>query len=649
MTNRSTIRRWIQALLLAAGVSGLTQCVDATGPTGGSSSFGIAPVWSGRASHALGVLDEGGFPLDRVRVILIRPVSDTVKDTTVTFHRADPAIDLPLTVRVGPGETLQAVLQFKSGETLLYEGSATVVTVPLNRPNPTPAQLPMIYVGPGKDAARVSVTPSSGRFSTTANVVFSAAAFDAADASLPGTPMEWTVNDSTMGAFTSPGVFVPSGKSGSVTVTAATPTGVSGSATVDLFAPSVASGLSLVSGDGQTATVLNALASPFAVKLVDQFGDPMPGVTVTWTRLTGAGSLGAATSTTSASGVATAQYTAGGTPGDETIRASVAGVTATVTFTVHAVIGTPAAIAIVSGNAQSDTIFKTLSNPFVVKVTDAAGNAISGATVTWTRTAGFGSPATSTSATNAAGQASLSYRLGDVAGTDTVRASVAGVATPAIFTATAIDIPTDGHLPIVTGFAYLRVSPSPVSPLVGDTVGFTVDSVDAAGNPTPVTGVWASSNPGRGAIDANGRLIVADTGAIIVTATRNGLAGHARVTVLPAPKLTSFTFAPKTLSGVTSSPVTASFTFGAIDAGAGVTSATLTLTGPGGVTRSCTFGAPTTGTARNGVFDCAITFPAGSATGAWHVTSLTINGSITRTYGESVLALFSSTTLTINP
>ena len=134
---RSLIRRSIRLSLLAMGLVGLTQCVDGvTGLRSEYSTFGVTPVWSSRASHALGVLDEGGFPLDRVRVILIRPVSDTVKDTTVTMHRTDPAIELPLTVRVTPGVTLDAILHFKSGETLLYEGRAQVETVPLNRPNP---------------------------------------------------------------------------------------------------------------------------------------------------------------------------------------------------------------------------------------------------------------------------------------------------------------------------------------------------------------------------------------------------------------------------------------------------------------------------------------------------------------------------------
>ncbi len=748
---KSSIRRWIQALLLPFGIIGLTQCVDATGPRSEFSTFGVTPVWDSRASHTIGVLDEGGFPLDRVRIILIRPVSDTLKDTTITMHRSDPGIELPLTVRVVPGVTLEAILQFKSGETLLYEGRAVVETVPLNRPNPAPFNLPMEYLGPGKDAALVQVTPGSGRFPTGASVVFTAAAFNPTGTAIPGIPISWTVDDATLGAFTAPGVFAPTNKGGAVTVTATTPTGIAGSATVTLVPPSVATGLAIESGDNQTATVQTALVAPFVVKVADQFGDPMSGVTVTWTQLSGSGTLAATTSTTNASGLASMQYTLGGAAGDATVRATASGIGSPVTFTVHGIAGAPAAIEIVSGSAQTDTVAKTLGAPLVVKVTDAAGNAlsgvtvnwarlagvgavsaptsttnaaglasiqftlgtsvgtanigasvaglaptatftanavagkpasiavvsgngqtetilhvlpnpfvvkvvdaygnvVSGATVTWTRMAGYGSPAGGTSTTNASGLASYSYYLGDVGGTETVNASVSGVGAPATFTATTIDVPPDQiGLPIVTGFAYLRVLPSPVSPRVGDTLTFTVDSVDAAGHSASVTALWASSNPGLGAIDATGRLIVSDTGAIIITATRNGLVGHARVTILPAPRLTGFSFAPKTLTGISNNPLTATFTFAALDAGTGVTSATLTITGPGATTRTCTFGAPTTGTVRNGVFDCAVTLPAGSPAGAWHVTSLVLNGSITRTYGESVLALFSPTTLTINP
>ena len=644
---KSSIRRWVHAILLSIGAVGLTQCVDSAGPRSEISTFGLTPVWNSRASHALGVLDEGGFPLDRVRIILVRPATDTLKDTTITFRRSDPAIDLALTVRVVPGVLLEATLQFKSGETLLYEGKATVETVPLNRFNPTPSELPMEYLGPGSNATSVVVTPGSGSFPTAANVIFTGTAFDG-ETALPGTPLTWTVDDATMGAFTAGGVFTPSGKSGPVTVTATTPTDIAGSATVTLVAPSIPTGLTIASGDGQTATVQTALPAPLVAKVTDQFGDPMGGVTVMWTPLTGGGSLSSSTSTTNASGLASVLYTMGGTPGDATVRASVSGISSTITFTAHGVVGTPASITVVSGNGQTATILQALPNPFVAKVMDASGNAVSGATVTWTRVAGFGTPATATSITNASGLASLSYHLGDIAGTETVTASVAGVATPATFNATTLDV-GPVILPIVTGFAYLKITPTPITPRVGDTISFTVDSIDAKGTATSVTAQWASSNPGRGAVDATGKLIVADTGALIITATRNAIAGHAQVTVLPAPKVTAFSFAPKSLSGITNNALTASFTFTAQDAGTGVTSATLTLTGPTGAKQTCTFGSAVAGSAKNGVFECALTLSMGSAAGVWHVTSLVVNGSITRTYGESVLALFGPTTLTINP
>jgi hypothetical protein len=537
------IRRWIQASLLVLGATGLAQCVDGTVAPGGSSTFNVAPVWKGNASATLAILDEGGLPLDRVRIVLIRPVSDTVKDTTVTVHRGDPQIDLPLVVNVTPGVSLLVTLQFKSGETILFEGSATVETVPMNRPNPIPASLPMVYIGPGSNATRVVVTPSSGAFQVNAPVTFTAVAF-AVDTPLPNTPIEWSSSDETVGNFTTPGVFTPTSKGGPVTITAKTPTGITGTANISMISAA------------------------------------------------------------------------------------------------------PSAITIVSGNGQVDDVLKILPNPFVVKVADAVGNGLPGVTVNWQRIGGFGTPATATSTTNSSGNASLSYRLGDIGGADTVEASVTGVATRVRFI---VGVRDGNGQPVATGFAYLRVTPSPVSPRVGDTIVFAADSVSAGGQTAPVTALWASSNPGRGPIEASGRMITADTGSIIVTATRNGLVGHARVTVLPAPLLKTFTFSPKTLNGITNSALTTSVSFSVVDAGSGITSATVTLTGPTGTTRTCTINTPTTGTARNGIFDCAMTLPAGSPAGTWRITSLVLNGSITRTFGESVLALFGTTTLTVNP
>jgi len=438
-TKPSSIRRWIQASLLGLGMMGLTQCVDSTAPLGNRATFAVAPAWGPGAARTLAIVDEGGFPLDRVRIILVRPASDTLKDTTATVHRGDSTFNLPLSVIGTPGEKLGLTLQFKSGETVLFEGHDSVTTVPPDRPDPPPATPAMIYVGPGKDAARVTVTPSSGTFIASGTVSFTAAVFDGADAPLPNTPIEWRSSDETLGVFTAAGVFTPTGTSGQVTVTAETPTHVEGTATITLVAPNVGPPFTIVSGDGQTGTVQQALAAPFVVKLTDQFGVPRSGVTVSWTRLTGTGTLAAASSTTDASGLASIQYTLGSTPGDETIRAAVSDVAQTLTFTAHAAVGAPNAVVLVSGSAQTDTVGKTLANPFVVKVTDAANNPLGGVTVTWTRTGGTGSAASGTSTTNTNGLASVQYKLGNTAGTETIKASVSGLASPATFTAQAVN------------------------------------------------------------------------------------------------------------------------------------------------------------------------------------------------------------------
>lgn len=85
-------------------------------------------------------------------------------------------------------------------------------------------------------------------------------------------------------------------------------------------------------GDSQTAPINTALPTPLAVLVVNQFGQPLPGITVNWTVTSGGGSVQTPT-TTNEGGVATANYTTGATPGTATINAQVHGL-GPVTFTV---------------------------------------------------------------------------------------------------------------------------------------------------------------------------------------------------------------------------------------------------------------------------------------------------------------------------
>jgi adhesin/invasin len=87
-------------------------------------------------------------------------------------------------------------------------------------------------------------------------------------------------------------------------------------------------------------------------------------------------------------------------------------------------------------NGQTGVVGTALAQPVAVVVADQNGAPLAGATVNWAVTAGGGSVASSTSVTDASGNATVVWTLGQSVGTDTLTASIAGGAN-AIITATA--------------------------------------------------------------------------------------------------------------------------------------------------------------------------------------------------------------------
>ena len=94
--------------------------------------------------------------------------------------------------------------------------------------------------------------------------------------------------------------------------------------------------LAAISGDNQTGLTGETLLNPFVVEVHDQYDAAMEGVTVTFTLLTGGGSLSAETTTTDANGQAETTLTLGNEPGEYTLEVSVEGITQTVTFDIIA-------------------------------------------------------------------------------------------------------------------------------------------------------------------------------------------------------------------------------------------------------------------------------------------------------------------------
>src|SRR4030095_14512720 len=69
-------------------------------------------------------------------------------------------------------------------------------------------------------------------------------------------------------------------------------------------------------------------------------------------------------------------------------------------------VGIPANLVVVSGNSQTGSVGQPLSSPFVVKVTDASGNPISGTNISFAVTAGGGTLNPAAATTNSQGLAS---------------------------------------------------------------------------------------------------------------------------------------------------------------------------------------------------------------------------------------------------
>lgn len=87
-------------------------------------------------------------------------------------------------------------------------------------------------------------------------------------------------------------------------------------------------------GDGQTAGINTLLPTPLSVIVVNQFGERLHDVVVSWTIASGGGTLSAASTVTDELGVASVNYTTGATAGQVVIQASASNGILLVSFSV---------------------------------------------------------------------------------------------------------------------------------------------------------------------------------------------------------------------------------------------------------------------------------------------------------------------------
>jgi len=287
------------------------------------------------------------------------------------------------------------------------------------------------------------------------------------------------------------------------------------------------------SGDAQSATVGTALANPLRV-LVTLSGVPQPGAAIAWLAAGAGASVAPPTSITDATGIATTTWTLGSAVGGQTATAALPGATGSpVTF---AATGTAVPAPTIqkattaSGDAQTGTVATALANPLRVLVT-LSGAPLQGGTVTWAAAGTGASVSPTTSVTDASGIATTTWTLGQLAGTQSASAILAGATgSPIAFSATA----TAGAATQIvlaggdnqTG-SPSAVLPTPLSVLTADVFG---NGKSGTGVTWQVTGGSASVAPTSASSDASGvaRTTVtlgATLGPVTITATNAALAG----------------------------------------------------------------------------------------------------------------------------
>lgn len=277
-----------------------------------------------------------------------------------------------------------------------------------------------------------------------------------------------------------------------ITATKATnsPKSVKITLTLSAGAPSA---VTKTAGDSQTAVVQTAVSTGPAVTVKDTYGNAITGVSVTFSTTAGNGSLTGASATTNASGVATlGSWTLDTIAKTDTITATVAALPP-VAFTAVATPAAASQIVKTAGDGQTAAVGSLLPSAPAVTVRDRFGNPVPGVTVTFAASAPSGSVTGTTPVTNAQGDAAVgSWTLGTTARTDSVTASVSGIGTPAVFTATATPGPAATIAKSAggtTGTVNADVIPTPA-----------VLVTDQFGNPVAGVGVTFAATAANGTV-----------------------------------------------------------------------------------------------------------------------------------------------------
>jgi hypothetical protein len=405
--------------------------------------------------------------------------------------------------------TVNAVAGIATFADLRVERASAGLTLITTSAGLTPDTSAALSITTGAATQLVSVSGGgqSGAVLTALTAPFVVRVTDAFGNPVAGTTVNWAVtagvgslsaaSTTTDAAGEASTILTLGGTIGSVTV-AATATGLTGSPVS--FGASVLSGAPTQLFFSQSSTSATAGdANEWIVQVRDAAGNISTGfngpVSVALIDGPPTAVLGGTTTVNAVAGVASFNtLTVDLAATTYRLVASSAGLpdVPSVPFTITA--AAASALVLVSGDAQTAVISTTLSQPFLVRVTDVFTNPVAGVTVAWAITSGGGTLSAPSAVTDALGNASVTLTTGLVAGASTVTATVAGLTgSPVTFASTV----TAGAA------ASLAITSGPIGPQVAG---------------VPLANVVVEAR------DAGDNLVSSFTGQVIARAEQGGIA-----------------------------------------------------------------------------------------------------------------------------
>jgi len=179
-------------------------------------------------------------------------------------------------------------------------------------------------------------------------------------------------------------------------------------------------------GDGQTGQPGQRLPLSLIAQVFDPFGTAIVGAEVTWSVVSGDVTLEQTVSISDFLGRVATSVRLGSGAGTAQIRVAVNGAETTFSVTTSP---SAATLAKVSGDNQSVTVNQAFAQPLVVRVLNAQGQPVQGASVSFTVAAGSAGVSPSVATTDSDGRASATATAGAVAGPVTVTVTVEALST----------------------------------------------------------------------------------------------------------------------------------------------------------------------------------------------------------------------------